>query len=307
MFAALIGFAAGMGLPLQTGINARLGKLYHSPFFASLINFGVGFVTLIALSLIVEGSLRVPVANFAGAPWWIFLGGIFGVLYIIGNINLVSRLGNVQTVIFPVLGQVMMGVAVDTFGWFDAQVRELTALRAAGALMVCAGVIWSAMSRQGSEEKKGGRATARIWIWRGAGLVVGMLMVSQTAVNSHLGFLVESRIYAALINCFVGIVTLIIINIVFAFRQRPHRDGRKAPPWIWIGGLFGILFIVGNIITAQLLGTGMSVIILLSGMTIGGVLADHFGLFLPERRKIQTGEVTGIIVLLAGIVLFNMA
>lgn len=141
----------------------------------------------------------------------------------------------------------------------------------------------------------------------GMGLIIGALMVSQTAVNSHLGFLVESRIYAAFINCCIGTSALILINLLMAVRQRPHTDGGKAPIWIWAGGFFGILFIVGNIITAQLLGTGMSVIILLTGMTVGGVLTDHFGLFRAERKPVNIQEVTGIAVMLAGVTLFNLA
>ncbi|MBQ3466387.1 MAG: DMT family transporter [Firmicutes bacterium] len=42
MFLALFGFAGGMGMPMQTSINAQLGRRVGSPFLSALLNFLVG-------------------------------------------------------------------------------------------------------------------------------------------------------------------------------------------------------------------------------------------------------------------------
>ena len=69
--------------------------------------------------------------------------------------------------------------------------------------------------------------------------------------------------------------------------KKPKVKDQNSPWWIWIGGLFGVLFVVGNIITAQALGTGMAVIILLTGLMIGGLLVDQFGLFESKQRPVS--------------------
>lgn len=78
------------------------------------------------------------------------------------------------------------------------------------------------------------------------------------------------------------------------------------PFWIWTGGLIGALYVVGNIITAQTVGTGMAVIILLTGQMIGSLLVDQFGLFRSPRRLVSWKEIAGIIVMVAGAVLFHL-
>ena len=44
-----------------------------------------------------------------------------------------TRLGSVQTIIFPVLGQILMGLLIDHFGLMRSDVNPLTLLRVAGA------------------------------------------------------------------------------------------------------------------------------------------------------------------------------
>ena len=131
-------------------------------------------------------------------------------------------------------------------------------------------------------------------------------MASQTAVNSHLGAVVGSRFYAALINFCVGLSILFILYLILGRGKKPKVKEENSPWWIWIGGLFGVLFVVGNIITAQALGTGMAVIILLTGLMIGGLLVDQFGLFESKQRPVSWKEILGVLVMVCGAALFHL-
>ena len=148
--------------------------------------------------------------------------------------------------------------------------------------------------------------TPYVWLWRLFGVFVGMCMASQTAVNSHLGLVVESRLFASIINFSVGLSILIILNLILLKTKKPGDKTGKAPAWLLAGGLFGALFVVGNIITAQVIGTGMAVVILLTGLMIGGLLVDQFGLFRSARRPVTFKEILGILIMVAGAVLFHL-
>lgn len=63
MFLALFGFAGGMGMPMQTSINAQLGRRVGSPFLSALLNFLVGIAALLILTSIVEHGLAIPVGG----------------------------------------------------------------------------------------------------------------------------------------------------------------------------------------------------------------------------------------------------
>lgn len=107
-FAALA-VLAGVLVSLSRQINGRLA-LSTSAMESSFWNHFVGlsFVTLIAL---IFGGL------FAGepqaAPWWAFLGGPVGVIFIAAGSWLISRIGAAQTALLIIAGQMVSGVVID--------------------------------------------------------------------------------------------------------------------------------------------------------------------------------------------------
>ena len=137
----ILGFLAGVGLPIQTSVNTRLRKKVGSPFNAALVSFLVGLLFLSALLLVTGQGLHIPFAQLLNEPAWIWIGGICGVVFLTGNILLFPKLGGVQTVVLPVLGQILMGLTIDNFGLFRSHQMPLTAFRVAGAALVILGVL----------------------------------------------------------------------------------------------------------------------------------------------------------------------
>ncbi len=310
MLYSLFGLAAGIGMPMQTSINAQLGKRLGSPFTAAMVNFLIGWAALLVITLIWEHSLAIPFGAIAAAPPWILMGGMFAVVFVTGNILLMPRLGGVQTVILPALGQIIMGTLIDTFGWFNSAQRDISFLRIIGIALVFFGVVVVITAKSGGFRKlgKGGaKQVNHIWLWRLFGVAVGMCMASQTAVNSHLGVVVDSRLFASVINFSVGLSLLIILHFALLKTKKPGVKEGRMPLWILTGGLFGDLFVVGNIITAQTVGTGMAVVILLTGLMIGGLLVDQFGMFRSAQRKVGWKEIAGVVIMIAGATMFYLA
>ena len=306
MLSGIFGFLGGIGMPMQTSVNARLGKKTGSPFTAAFINFLVGTAALLILTVIVERGLHIPFAEIAKNPPWILFGGAFAVVFITGNILLIPRIGSVQTAILPALGQIIMGTLTDSFGWFGQTVRPLNIPRIIGVALVIAGVVTIILAKNANKDGAGKKQVRAIWLWRSLGIAAGMCMASQTAVNSHLGVVVGSRFYAALINFSVGLTILFILYLILGRGKKSSVKEQKDPWWIWTGGLFGVLFVVGNIITAQALGTGMAVIILLTGLMTGGLLVDQFGLFESKQRPVSRKEILGLMVMAGGAALFHL-
>ena len=108
-------------------------------------------------------------------------------------------------------------------------------------------------------------------------------------------------------NGILDLLCRIILNIILWRTKKPGNRSEKAPFWIWTGGLFGVLFVVGNIIAAQTVGTGMAVVILLTGLMIGGLLVDRFGLFRSARRPVGKREILGVLIMICGAALFHLA
>ena len=302
----ILGFLAGVGLPIQTSVNTRLRKKVGSPYNASLVSFVVALLFLSALLLITGQGLHIPLAQLLNEPAWIWIGGICGLVFLTGNILLFSKLGGVQTVVLPVLGQILMGLIIDNFGLFYSQKTPLSVFRIAGAVMVILGVVLVSMAKENktASEKLQKSESTTLWIWRAFGIFAGMLSATQIAVNGYLGKVVGSPIKASAISFTVGIIFLAIICIVLHFKNGKSEsfknESAKNPWWMWIGGILGGLYILANVYLSRIVGTGMIVIILLIGSTTGGILVDHFGMFESPKKPINAQKILGVLIMILG-------
>lgn len=71
---------AGAFLPIQAGLNSRLGKAGESPVHASTISFVVGAVALILYLVVTKQTVSWSVIK--AAPTYLWIGGILGAFYV---------------------------------------------------------------------------------------------------------------------------------------------------------------------------------------------------------------------------------
>ncbi len=55
-------------------------------------------------------------SDVAGAPWWVWVGGLLGAFYVAASIILTPRLGAANTVTLIIAGQVLASMVLDQFG-----------------------------------------------------------------------------------------------------------------------------------------------------------------------------------------------
>ncbi|MGP6159239.1 MAG: DMT family transporter [Vulcanimicrobiaceae bacterium] len=131
---------AGAGLPVQAGINIQLRRLIGDPIRASFVQFTVGSLFLLLLTL----AVRTPwpaLSSLTRGPAWAWSGGMLGALYVISVIVLVPRLGAAVTFALVVAGQMGISLAMDQFGLFGLTPTQLTPVRIAGSCLLIAGVV----------------------------------------------------------------------------------------------------------------------------------------------------------------------
>ncbi|MGH7708738.1 MAG: DMT family transporter [Vulcanimicrobiaceae bacterium] len=137
----LVAILAGTALAIQPPINARLRVALGDPFWASFVSFVVGAIGLAVIALIV----RAPFPTFAGVvretPWWVWTGGLFGVLYVTVALIVVPRIGATALLSLAVLGMMLAAIAIDQTGTFGITVRHISLPRILGAVSVVAGVV----------------------------------------------------------------------------------------------------------------------------------------------------------------------
>ena len=295
----------GAVVPIQTGINTRLRQSVGSPIITATYSFIIAVASVALLMAIARNNLLGRLDSLIGQPWWLWLGGFMGVAFIVGNIVIFPRIGAVQTVILPILGQTFMGLFVDAFGLFHYPSIPMTPARLGGAAIVLLGVACVLeLPRRGA----GGRTEgAHTWAWRCFAVAIGMGSATQTAVNGQLGRVLDSPILAGEISLVVGLVLLLALSTAVIWRGNAKVRPASGPWWMWLGGVLGAAFVIGGATLAPIIGTGTMVIASISGSMITGQVLELRGAFGAPRTKLSAIRIIGLVLIFSGVSLVRFS
>ncbi|HYQ55155.1 MAG TPA: DMT family transporter [Pseudomonas sp.] len=135
----LMALIAGAVLPFQAAGNAAVGRALGHWLWGAFTSLTVSSLVVIAALLI----LRVPMPDLGKAlqgPWWLWIGGVLGALYVAGAAALIPRLGTAGFLVLVVAGQILTSVIVDHFGLMGVTSKPISFVRVAGVVLILAGV-----------------------------------------------------------------------------------------------------------------------------------------------------------------------
>lgn len=135
----LLGFFAGGMIAIQAPTNAMLSRASGSPVLAALISFAVGTVVLLAAWL-VSGN-RPGTASFAGLPWYAWIGGLYGAMFVAVAAYAAQKIGLASLITIGIAGQIAMALWLDHAGALGLQREPVNLGRLLGAALVIAGVV----------------------------------------------------------------------------------------------------------------------------------------------------------------------
>jgi transporter family-2 protein len=142
----VLGLVGGAVLPVQGAINAQLRQDLDAPVTVGALSFVVATAAMAAAllaALAFEGAPRPRVAPLRDVPWWGWLGGLCGAIYVVSVFLLIPEIGAASVVALTVGGQQLASLFVDRYGLMLLPRRPVTRQRVAGvaALMVGVGLL----------------------------------------------------------------------------------------------------------------------------------------------------------------------
>ncbi|MEH2276427.1 MAG: DMT family transporter [Nostoc sp.] len=132
---------AGMLLPTQAGINAQLAKQFGHPLLAATVSFSFGTVALLLFTVMSHLSLPA-LGRLIQIPWYLWLGGLLGVIYLTATIVLAPLLGAATMIGLIILGQMLAAITLDHFGLVGFPVHPLSLWRVVGVILLITGVVF---------------------------------------------------------------------------------------------------------------------------------------------------------------------
>ena len=139
IFAVSIGCIAGAIVAVQRALNGEINEYSHQSFATSLLNFATGatFLLLVIMTAVLIGI--VDLSPLPAGPWWIYTGGVIGVIYIAFTSTIVQHLGVLTFTLFSVGGQLAGSLIIDLLSPTDGV--SVSAYLLTGLAMTYVGVI----------------------------------------------------------------------------------------------------------------------------------------------------------------------
>ena len=130
---------AGAMIALQAPPNVMLARAGGSPVLAALISFSVGTATLLAVWF--ASGNRPGLAPFGALPWYAWLGGAYGAVYVAVAAYAAPRIGLASLITIGIAGQIIAALWLDHIGALGLPQAPISLARVGGALLVIAGVV----------------------------------------------------------------------------------------------------------------------------------------------------------------------
>lgn len=112
-WAVTLAFVAGLLIAVQQAINGRTARAAGNPMSATFLNFMFGTLALgIAFGIAWAFAGHAPTSLPPG-PWWLYTGGLIGIVFIAGAAWAVPIVGVLQFALLTIAGQLSGALLLD--------------------------------------------------------------------------------------------------------------------------------------------------------------------------------------------------
>ena len=297
----VITFIASIIITAQSSINSELNTYTENPLITALINFTTGLIVLSVMMIfsspIRQGFISIPrLVREGRLKRWQLFGGLSGAFFVASQSSLVQVIGVAIFTVAAVAGQTSAALLVDKAGIGPAGKQPVTLMRIGAAILGVVGVLVSVLG----QDSTGQFAFGAVLI----SFAAGALVSTQPALNGQIANHTGQPAAATMVNFIVGFITLVVVYAV-AHQVNPQSFNVPPMPWenpvIWLGGPFGVLFVLTASFMAKTLGVFLFTLTSVVGQLSGAILMDV--LFPTASTNITWQLLLGIAITGAAVVL----
>ncbi len=250
LFALFTGVLISVMITANGGLTSALG-LYSSTVV----------IHLVGMSIVIVAAIIKKVNPFKGRhAWYLYLGGVMGVIATAGNSYAFAPLGVSALLALGLLGQSTMGLIIDQFGLFGMPVHKLKKERVISFVIMLIGAVF--MIRHFD-------ALAMFLSFS-----VGAALVLQRTFNGALAQK-TSLLYSTFYTYAVGIVCSVILLPFFAANEPLFTTFNFNTNWFYyMGGAIGTITVLTSIVCVSKVPSYLLSILFFVGQVFSGLIID---------------------------------
>ncbi len=240
-FAVIVVFSGFMNA-LQARANGELTLHIGNGVQAAFVSFASGLVMLsiavIAAPSVRSGVQRIPAAVRGGdLAWWALPAGLLGGAFIACQSYSTALVGVALFSVGMVAGQTANSLVVDRVGLSPIGATSISPRRLVAAVLATGAVVLAVSSRTSGAELS---TTAMLAAFGG-----GCLVALQQALNGRVNVASRQPVATTWLNFVFGTAGLAVgVLIGLAFFDARLQAPTSGPWWMYLGGLFGLVFII---------------------------------------------------------------
>ena len=141
------------------------------------------------------------------------------------------------------------------------------------------------------------------------GVLAGLLVAVQTRANGELGVALDYGLLAALYSFASGLVVVSVVLVL----HKPSRAGlklvadalkeRSLPWWSVLGGAMGAFGVIGQGVSAGVLGVALFSTAMVMGQNLGGLIIDSKGWWGTTRIPLTPWRLFGAAIVITGVII----
>jgi bacterial/archaeal transporter family-2 protein len=136
-------------------------------------------------------------------------------------------------------------------------------------------------------------------------VALGITIVFQALLNSHLGQVTSLNSYSALMSFLVGIPPVLLYFLIES-RGLTHGTITAAPWYLYLGGLLGAVYITVIIFTVQRIGAASVLATVVASQVAASIVVDHFAILGVQPRTATAGRIGGTVLIIVGSILVGV-
>ena len=136
-FFLIIAVLAGVAMAFQGALNSALSKIIGLWEATFLVHASATIVLVFIIFLLKMG--KGDFALYHKAPWYLYLGGIIGVLITYGVVTSIPKLGAASATTAIIVGQVLTALIIDQLGLFGLKEISFTWMKFLGLILLSVG------------------------------------------------------------------------------------------------------------------------------------------------------------------------
>lgn len=144
----------------------------------------------------------------------------------------------------------------------------------------------------------------RYFVWAA---LAGAFIPVMAVLNGKLGRSLGDPLYAVMILFGLGFCLFSLLSFIFGKTPFALSSFQSAEPIQFVGGLIVGFYVISATLLAPRMGVANFIMMAVASQMIFSVVIDHWGLFGAAIRPMTWVRFVGVLVLIAGVVIIQMA